>query len=448
MRAGWHLSVLSALLLTALPALAHNGLSKKDNDAGGRAGPDRQCTHSEHCGHWHKKHKHAHDRMGHHRHMHGSRSSGFGSLASAACGASQGACSSSSASGMRSLAQALGAAAADLNKQSQELKDIQKEIVQDTLTQNPGPTNPESQQFDASTQSGASRRSDFNATDPSVKSAVEKYNEIGDTMDELDAEAKKYEEQQAEMNQMADKNSMNANNLESKNSSVSGTQAGAGGPGKTRSTIASAKAGSKDADGADSSITVAPVAGLESGKQDPKAAYPDKKASELGKVSGAGVTVNSAAAFAAKNSALRDSIREKLNNTSGSSRPSAPQASEPGVASGAGATFAGGEGSAEEKKVARPSIDAANTEESVTPFGKQLSGAKIALAGSETDASVKQLLNDFGVDKEAGRGPASQSSPEIGSQDGPSLFERTHATHKRCAKSGCVTLAGKERTGG
>ena len=100
------------------------------------------------------------------------------------------------------------------------------------------------------------------------------------------------------------------------------------------------------------------------------------------------------------------------------------------------------------KEEERATVDSADTEESISPFGKSLGGNTIAFVGSETDASVKAILSELGNPEEGGRQPASLQNSEIGSQEGPTLFERCHATHKRCAKSGCVTVARKERAGG
>ena len=74
-------------------------------------------------------------------------------------------------------------------------------------------------------------------------------------------------------------------------------------------------------------------------------------------------------------------------------------------------------------------------------FAKALGDPKLALAGSETDASVKNMLGELsGEDGEAGRDPASAGdyNDGIGERDTADLFERVHALHERCLQQGCV----------
>ncbi len=91
-------------------------------------------------------------------------------------------------------------------------------------------------------------------------------------------------------------------------------------------------------------------------------------------------------------------------------------------------------------------------EDVLSPFGKPLSDPKFSLAGSETDASVKNMMDGFGVNGEGGlegeRDPAGDVADGIGERNGPSLFERAKMYHDRCAQKGCVTAFRRKLTSG
>lgn len=443
-------------LLLALAILGPQDSSAKGKGKGSGKGPDGTYCHRGHCHDRHERHKRHHGRIGHHNHRHGTRASNWGNWGSAACGRGQGSCAAGSGSGLRSLASALGAAASDLTSSSKQLGEMQKEIVQESMNEEPGRDNPDARKFDESTQSGTSRMSDFtDASDPIVKEQIEQYNDIGKTRDELDAEAKKYEEQQKEMDALADKSEKNADNLESETGKVAGNQLGAGGRGKPESTIANGSDADKLANsingnqGIGSDISSGLSNNLPEGIEKENAKYPDgRKESALGSAKLEGAP---AASVAAKGVTLRESLREKIRSSSGgSSSRDFDDTAGPEESATSPAVFGAdtSSGSAKVEKVEHPTVDSANAEESLTTFDKHLGNGKIAIAGSETDASVKAMLRELGVEKDIARQPASQQNSEIGSKDGPSLFERCRATYKRCAKNGCVTQAGKVREGG
>jgi hypothetical protein len=92
----------------------------------------------------------------------------------------------------------------------------------------------------------------------------------------------------------------------------------------------------------------------------------------------------------------------------------------------------------------------------LSPFGTALSDPKISLAGSEVDASIKNMLGEFGgapsadgtMASGASRAPAGEVYEGIGEKNSSSLFERLRAFHDRCMKSGCVSLHRKGAVGG
>lgn len=94
------------------------------------------------------------------------------------------------------------------------------------------------------------------------------------------------------------------------------------------------------------------------------------------------------------------------------------------------------------------------SDEVLSPFGKPLSDPKFSLAGSETDASVKDLMEDFDGEEAQGgfQGNRDLASGDvydgIGERNGPSLFERTRAYYERCARNACVTRIKKKTSGG
>lgn len=91
-------------------------------------------------------------------------------------------------------------------------------------------------------------------------------------------------------------------------------------------------------------------------------------------------------------------------------------------------------------------------DEVLSPFGQPLGDPKIALAGSETDASVKNLVDGFDPGGEAGsegsRELASEGEDGIGERNGPSLFDRARAFYDRCARNACVSAFRRKTSGG
>jgi|GEM_PF-3724891 len=430
------------------PARGHGGGYKGANASSNSTskGPRSKCEKSgEHCHTRHRRVREHWESKGRHRSRHGDRSRSWGNWGSAACGGGQGSCAAGSGRGYGGLASALGAAASDLTSRSAELGEIQKEIVKESTTELPGAGNPDAQKFDESTQSGESRYSDFTeASDPIVKEQIEQYNDIGKVRDELDEEAKKYSEQKKEMDALAEKSNNNATNLESSSPGVAGIEQSNGGPrggngnGNELANLGKTIHGNQE-NGSDIST------GASQTFPDGSAKYPDKRTD-------ADLRSASAGSTGAKGSSMRESLREKFRSSSGSSSSSRSYdettGKENSTNAGSTAKAAGEPGSTTAAKETHRTVDSANADESLKAFGKELGAGNIALAGSETDASVKAMLNELGVEKDLARKPASQQNAEIGSKDGPSLFERCHETHRRCAKSGCVSQAGKERTGG
>ncbi len=445
--ANYALVCLLALIFTGLPdAFSHERKHHSHHWPGGDFHKWKKG------GEKHKRHKHAHDHIGRHRHQHGNRSRNWGNLGSSACGRGQGSCASSSGSGYRGLASALGSAASQLSGQSRELQNLQKEIVQDSLNDSPGRDNPDARRFDEGTKNGTSRFSDFTeASDPIVQEQIAMYNDIGDTRDELDAEAEKYQEQEKEMNALADKSESNADNLVSKNNGVSGIQGGAGQGGKPDSTIAKDEAGNVLANVPTGNQNISSDISNSTTERDSSkdAKYP-VKLSNAEQTSSALESTGPGSTASVKGD-LRDTLRARLRDASGSSSPTDEYSDNEPAPFGVGGQAANASGNSsarKNEKKPRPTVDSANDEESISPFESGLGSASIALAGSETEASVQAMLKEFGESKEGSREPASMQNSEIGSKEGPSLFERCRATYKRCAKNGCVTFLSVERAGG
>jgi hypothetical protein len=162
----------------------------------------------------------------------------------------------------------------------------------------------------------------------------------------------------------------------------------------------------------------------------------------------------------------RDELVERLRNrlNSGASR---------GLASSGGSgTGAGGESAAAAKADAAKARDVGGGgysggdssamgggggggggggDEVLSPFGKPLDDPKFSLAGSETDASVKNIIGALnpGSNDQASRDPASVELDGIGEKNSVSLFERLRSCHDRCQRRGCVSgLLKIKRNGG
>jgi len=91
-------------------------------------------------------------------------------------------------------------------------------------------------------------------------------------------------------------------------------------------------------------------------------------------------------------------------------------------------------------------------DEVLSPFGKPLGDPKFNLAGSETDASVKNMMGDLGENGsgvgEADREPAADVTDGIGEKNSTDLFERVHYYHEYCAKKSCVSALGMRKVNG
>jgi hypothetical protein len=139
---------------------------------------------------------------------------------------------------------------------------------------------------------------------------------------------------------------------------------------------------------------------------------------------------------------LRSSLRDQLarlgaGSSTGSSSmlPGGGKSGEGGTGgadSGKGTSAGGGIGSA--------GAGGSEGEGDFQAFGSSLGNPKVELSSSETDDSVKKLMEDFENSEGDGRDLASvMEGSGIGEIDGPSLFERLRQVHDRCMQRGCVS---------
>lgn len=428
---GQTLLVLFALLapLHAAGAIKETGKgtespTKKDSshkDGGKKRwfGDDEpKCKHrkSGRCGDDLEKVKNSHKKVDGYRAEHGHKAGSFGKAGASACGAGQGSCASNTGGGYRGLASALTGAVRSLNNDAAEMRKAQRAIVEESLSESPGRSHPEAARFEQSTDGGKSRHSDFEASNPEVKEQVEHYNALGDAIDETEAEAKRYDAQAAEMNKMAEKSEGNAKNLEAQNKA-----AGSGQP------------LGKGEDESQSTVQGRSEKGLEStGTADMAKADDALKGRDSGGEKAGGTVAKG------QRNGLRERLRDSLDGAKDDKENGAAGSSRE-------ASLLAGKGDADQKKKGS-AVGAAEAEDSIPAFGKSLNGTGISLAGSETEASVKAMLRDFGAD--ALRAPASTLSSEIGAENGLSLFERCRATHRRCEKNGCVGSVERKGAGG
>lgn len=73
--------------------------------------------------------------------------------------------------------------------------------------------------------------------------------------------------------------------------------------------------------------------------------------------------------------------------------------------------------------------------------GGKLSSPKVSVQGSEVDAAVKSLAEEFQADGAGERDPASEEAGGTEDAESGSLFERMHEAHTRCLRRGCVSRA-------
>lgn len=142
--------------------------------------------------------------------------------------------------------------------------------------------------------------------------------------------------------------------------------------------------------------------------------------------------------------ALRDKLRMKMGATAGSA------GSESSKAEGAvGAGILGANGKPKSAGASGKFVPGSNfspDELNMLTGTTKLSGASgFSLQGSETDASVQEMVREFEGQLAAERGLASentQSEPDgIGEENGANLFSRMKDVFDRCLKRGCVSAS-------
>jgi hypothetical protein len=284
-----------------------------------------------------------------------------------------------------------------------------------------------------------------------VEAQSAQYDEIGRTIDELEEDAKKYEQQAQEMNSMADASEKRAENIETVNA-----------PAATAANTAPVSAENLRPNG---HVADDPPAKLAKNalarKQEPgsfgpdpvsapasssnistpaTSAYPNKISANLATESPK--STGSFGTASASRSSLRENLRARFAEKNGR-QPTAKELEVLSQAPEAQPTGAPSR-SAEKDAAKKAGAELGSQEDTVASFNKGLGDPRLEIAGSETDASVQAMMRELGTTEPArSRGPASSQSSEIGSEDGPSLFERCHATHKRCQKNGCVSQSGE-----
>ncbi len=399
-------------------------------------------------GHWHRcrgKHRRGTDakktRDGL-RHGHGHKAKAWGNKSGSFCGG-QGGCTGGTGSGYRGLASNLYQAASTLTGEIQKLQQTQQEIAQESVSDQPGPDSQDAQGFYQASDGGQSRYAKYEASDGVVQEQVELYNDLGDTIGELEEEANRYREQAAEMDRMAEKSENNTENLDTQNSPYSGSGnnlASGITDNKSAKLTSNPKAkeydpkikSSKDGDGLASSEFNDKTKSLSSISLQTDAQYPTKAVDKAGLIGGQNMS-------AASRGSLRDELRARFNQKYGR-EPSEGELNS--LTSQAEKSGASARSVVNASKEGKPGDlpEAGSAEDAVAAFQGGLSGASVSLAGSETDASVKAMLEELNAsDPNKSRGPASVQSSGIGAEDGPTLFERSHAAHKRCQKNGCVS---------
>lgn len=382
-------------------------------------------------------------------HRHGHRSGDWGDGSRSGCVA-QGGCSSYTGSGYRSLASGLRGSASELYSQVQNLEQQQRKVSDYSYNYNPGPSEPEAQKFRAANQSGQARVTGFSSGDPMVQDQASQYDAMGRLANELEDEAKKLQEQAGEMDKLAQKADTNADHLESRTDpgGRAGEKYGEGGTDHpnghlqtdpsaklARNALANQKTSKPgDLNAPDERIfsPLRPGSGITSGNT----AYPTKAADTLSAVT-AGAGAGTGYRGGSEGSRLRDELRARLKEQIG--REPSPAEVEQAVAKATGAvTGTEGAPGAGKPGVARSAVP---SDDPSAGFNKGLGNGTLEIAGSETEASVAAMMRELAVNEGAAaqsRGPASVQGSGIGMEDGPTLFERARATHRRCEERGCV----------
>lgn len=443
----WVASAILALPQFSLATIISTGSSSPGsatsgtNTPPGRAGPnDGRPNHSwkkggypnqdEYEGTWRR----ARDRQSHwHRH----HREGTGSYADATSGAGkQGGYFSGTGTGYRTVAGGLSQSAGDLRSQVAQITQAQQSLASYSYRQYPGPTNTDARAFYDANKGGQSRIASFQASDPVVAEQAEHYDELGRTANELEREAEKYELQAQEMGKMADATEKRAENIETVNApsaTAANTAPVSAENLRPNGHVASdppAKLGSNALAQRNSEEQFARPAGVSA----PGSASNISTPSTSSYPARAGDTSNGRAS----RSSLREELRARFNESHGR----APSEKELAALSREAEGKSARDQAAALKGEAKAGAGAAagTSDDTVAGFSKGLGDPRLEIAGSETDASVRAMMRELGTAEDArSRGPASTQGSEIGSEDGPSLFERAHATHRRCQKNGCVS---------
>ncbi len=381
----------------------------------------------------------------------GQASNGTGSAYSGN-GQQQGA--ASNASSQSGLADLMSAIAGGFEQESKDLAVEQRKIADDSYSSNPGASNPDAVQFHEANQGGQSIIANYkDATDPTVKDQAEAYDLYGETRKDAEKEAQNYRAREAEFRDLAAKNGRNADNLDSNSgnqaSAITGNDAGSL-PGSQQNARLLEKPGNAGlSEQGATKLTANPLGA----KPAIKTTDPTQTDSNGGKgeKNEANPPLRSSSASIISRSAdsIRDSIHKQLaGNGKDSIGKGIPGTAESDAKKGhAAAAAEGGDGSpglaADNKNSAGN-----NGDEVLSPFGKPLGNPKFALPGSETEASVKNMLSEFSSgDTNGSREPASELSGGISGRDSPSLFERCHEIHARCARKNCVSVTVPRRGG-
>lgn len=162
--------------------------------------------------------------------------------------------------------------------------------------------------------------------------------------------------------------------------------------------------------------------------------------------SGTSTEISSATTGASRGSALRDALRARLEGgESGGASSTGATTSGASMSPGGGGTGAAASSGAVPSSLlpAAGSYASDNPlEASEASLGGDLGATDFSLAGSETDAAVKGMLDDLGFNKahdlDDSAGGRSRNAPEILSSDSASLFTRTRETHLRSLKKGLL----------
>lgn len=168
----------------------------------------------------------------------------------------------------------------------------------------------------------------------------------------------------------------------------------------------------------------------------------DSKGNPVAPKEGANATASSRLDPAAA-AALREKLRMKMagSGSTGTDGVSANAAGSAGILGANGKPKANGASG----KSASGSNFSPEELNMLTGTTKLSSGSNFSLQGSETDASVQEMVREFEGQLAAERGLASedlQSEPDgIGEENGANLFSRMKGVFDRCLKRGCVSAS-------